>query len=58
MVELEAGLDEIRLSPKDEGKLKLTVRRPRFDGREVLEEAELDLADGLGFCCKDYFEME
>lgn len=36
MVELEAGLDEIRLSPKDEGTLKLIVRRPHVDGREVL----------------------
>lgn len=45
--ELEAGLDEIRRSPKDEGVLKLIVRRPRTDEREVLEEGELDLAEGL-----------
>ncbi|HYN83879.1 MAG TPA: hypothetical protein VER32_01415 [Pyrinomonadaceae bacterium] len=45
--ELEAGLDEIRLSPKDEGVLELIVRRPRVDEREVLEEAELDLTEGL-----------
>ena len=47
MEELEAGLDEIRQSPKDEGVLALIVRRPQIDGREVLEEGELDLAEGL-----------
>jgi hypothetical protein len=45
--QLEAGLDEIRRSPKDAGEVKLIVRRPRVDEREVLEEAQLDLADGL-----------
>jgi hypothetical protein len=45
--ELEAGLDEIRRSPTDEGVLKLIVRRPRTDEREVLEEAELHTAEGL-----------
>ncbi|HMF56341.1 MAG TPA: hypothetical protein VK619_08350 [Pyrinomonadaceae bacterium] len=46
-VELEAGLDEIRRSPRDEGVLKLIVRRPRIDEREVLEEGELNLMEGL-----------
>ena len=45
--ELEAGLDEIRRSPKDEGVLRLIVRRPRENEREVLTEGELDLAEGL-----------
>jgi len=45
--ELEAGLDEIRRAPKDAGTLELIVRRPRVDEREVLEEAELDLVQGL-----------
>lgn len=45
--ELEAGLVEIRRSPKDEGVLQLIVRRPRTDEREVLAEGELDLAEGL-----------
>lgn len=45
--ELEAGLDEIRGAPKEEGVLKLIVRRPGIDEREVLREAELDLAEGL-----------
>lgn len=45
--ELEAGLDGIRQSPKDAGELQLIVRRPRVGEREALDEAELDLADGL-----------
>ena len=45
--ELEAGLDEIRQSPKDEGVLELIVRRPTSDEREVLEEGELHLQEGL-----------
>ncbi|PYS79308.1 MAG: MOSC domain-containing protein [Acidobacteria bacterium] len=45
--ELEAGLGEIRRSPKDEGVLELIVRRPAFDEREVLEAGELNLAEGL-----------
>jgi hypothetical protein len=45
--ELEAGLPAIRLSPKDEGELKLIVRRPQIDAREVLTEAELDTVVGL-----------
>ena len=45
--ELEAGLDAIRQSPKNEGVIALIVRRPQVDAREVLEEGELDLAEGL-----------
>jgi hypothetical protein len=45
--ELEAGLGEVRSSPRDEGSLRLIVRRPRVGEREVLEEAELDQALGL-----------
>lgn len=47
MTELEAGLDLIRESPKDSGVLHLIVRRPSVDEREVIDEAELDLRDGL-----------
>jgi hypothetical protein len=47
MAELEAGLDHIRQSPKDEGVLQLIVRRPRVDEREVLEEGELHISEGL-----------
>jgi hypothetical protein len=47
MEELEAGLDLIRLAPKDEGVLEMIVRRPRIGEREVTDEAELSLTDGL-----------
>jgi hypothetical protein len=46
-VELEAGLDEILRSPKDDGVLDMIVRRPDVGEREVLQEAELDPAEGL-----------
>lgn len=45
--ELEAGLDTIRQSPKDEGVLDLIVRRPQVGEREVVHEAELNLEEGL-----------
>jgi hypothetical protein len=45
--ELEAGLDEIRRSPKDEGVLELIVCRPEIEQREVLEEGELHTDHGL-----------
>lgn len=51
--ELEAGLDEIRRAPKDEGLLRLIVRRPQIEEREVLKEGELHPAEGLvGDCWK------
>lgn len=45
--ELEAGLDGILRSPTVEGTVELIVRRPAEGEREVLEEAALDLDDGL-----------
>jgi len=45
--ELEAGLDEIRQSPKDDGVLRLIVRRPQTDQRDVLQEGLLTVEDGL-----------
>lgn len=45
--EMEAGLATIRQSPKDAGVLKLIVRRPETEQREVLEEGRLDPACGL-----------
>jgi MOSC domain-containing protein YiiM len=45
--ELEAGLDEVRAAPRDEGTLELIVRRPAVDEREVVAQAELDLEFGL-----------
>ena len=47
MEELEAGLETLRQSPKDEGVLEFIVRRPQIGAREVLEEGELDLVEGL-----------
>ena len=45
--ELDAALDEIRRSPRDEGQLDLIVRRPAIGEREVLDEGQLDLTVGL-----------
>lgn len=45
--ELEAGLEAIRQSPKDGGTLELIVRRPAVDAREVLDEGQLALDEGL-----------
>jgi len=45
--ELEAGLEHIRQSPKDEGRVILIVRRPESDKRETLESCQVDLTDGL-----------
>jgi hypothetical protein len=45
--ELEAGLEQINQSPKDHGVVELIVRRPQVGEREILEEGQLDLADGL-----------
>src|SRR5262245_11054516 len=45
--ELEAGLSEIRQSPKDEGALQLIVRRPSVGAREELAVGELDIVEGL-----------
>jgi hypothetical protein len=44
---LEAGLDHIRLSPKDEGRLMLIVRRPDVNEREAVEKRLLDPIEGL-----------
>src|SRR5438876_177225 len=47
MQELEAGLDEIRRSPRDHGVLRLIVSRPQCEHRQVLQEAHLDRSEGL-----------
>jgi MOSC domain-containing protein YiiM len=47
MTQLEAALDHILESPKDNGVVDLIVRRPRVDQREVVAEAQLDVKDGL-----------
>ena len=45
--DLEAGLDEIRNAPKDQGILDMIVRRPEDEAREVIEIGELDTVAGL-----------
>jgi hypothetical protein len=45
--QLEAGLDEVRRSPKNEGVLEMIVCRPNTDERRLLTEGQLDLAEGL-----------
>ena len=47
MAELEAGLDEIRQSPQDQGSIAMIVRRPETGEREILQAGELDLQEGL-----------
>ena len=47
MTELEEGMEYLRQSPRDEGMLKMIVRRPNVDEREIVEECELDLEQGL-----------
>ena len=47
MTELEASLDYVRQAPKDNGTLKMIVRRPDVDQREMLSEGTLDLQEGL-----------
>jgi MOSC domain-containing protein YiiM len=45
--ELEAGLDHLRAAPRGEGVVEMIVRRPAVDERETVDEAELDLEEGL-----------
>ena len=47
MEELEAGLETILQSPKDNGVLELIVRRPQVDERQVLQIGRLDRKEGL-----------
>lgn len=55
MSELETGLDEICRSPRNEGRLEMIVRRPLKGQREVLEEGQLTLDEGLaGDCWKSH----
>jgi MOSC domain-containing protein YiiM len=47
MEELQAGLDEVRQSPKTDGVLQMIVRRPSVGAREVIDAGELHPAEGL-----------
>ena len=43
----DTRLDVVRAAPRDEGTVELIVRRPAVDEREIVEEAQLDRAEGL-----------
>jgi len=45
--ELEAGMATLLEAPRDQGELRLVVRRPAKGQREVLAEAQLDTEGGL-----------
>ena len=45
--ELQAGLPHVLDSPKDNGVLEMVLRRPDVDQREVLDEAELSVDEGV-----------
>jgi MOSC domain-containing protein YiiM len=45
--ELEVGLEAVRRSPADNGRVELIVRRPAVDERELLDEAELTRDAGI-----------
>jgi MOSC domain-containing protein YiiM len=55
LMELEAGVEEICRSPKNEGRIEMIVRRPIKGLREILKEGELTVGDGLaGDCWKNH----
>jgi hypothetical protein len=45
--QIETAIPEILRSPKDDGVLRMIVRRPSIDAREVLEQGTLTLDVGL-----------
>ncbi|MGA8015263.1 MAG: hypothetical protein WCB85_05035 [Candidatus Dormiibacterota bacterium] len=47
LAELDSGLDYVRASPADSGRIEVVVRRPSVGQREVLIEAELSLTKGV-----------
>jgi len=47
LAQLEQGLEAIRRSPGDAGRLEYLVRRPRDEAREILDSGELSLTEGL-----------
>jgi MOSC domain-containing protein YiiM len=47
LAELEAAIDQLRQAPVDTSAVALIVRRPGIEAREVIEEGELDVEQGL-----------
>ncbi len=47
MQQLDENLETIKQAPSSAGTIELIVRRPQTGEREILEEAQLDTAEGL-----------
>ncbi len=47
MEAVDSGLDAIRASPENDGRVELIVRRPAVEDREVVDEATIDPELGL-----------
>lgn len=47
MEALEAGMEHIRQSPTEQGTVRMIVRRPNVDEREIVEMAELSVQEGM-----------
>jgi hypothetical protein len=45
--QLEQGMDKITVSPKNNGMLEMIVRRPETETREVINNGEITLTNGL-----------
>ncbi len=45
--EIESGIAQVLLSPKDAGVLEMIVRRPKVNEREIIETGVLDVENGL-----------
>lgn len=45
--ELNAGLDDVLASPSDDGTIEMIVSRPEVDEREVRDEADFAVGEGL-----------
>ena len=54
MDELEAGLDAVRQSPRDQGKLEMIVIRPATDERVSLDECEVSAGRALHGDCWEH----
>jgi hypothetical protein len=45
--QLDAGVEHVRASPRDDGTVEMIVRRPAVGERDVLEQAELVVGEGV-----------
>ncbi len=45
--EMESGLEEIRCSPRDAGRVEMIVRRPETGERETIDHGLIDTDEGL-----------